>query len=81
MKVPPDPKQVQAMREMLHGMGAPPHQDVALRGVLGPFWTAESRDRLTELEKAGATWWLETARPGEPYATVLERIVAGPPVA
>ncbi|MGA8680155.1 MAG: LLM class flavin-dependent oxidoreductase [Acidimicrobiales bacterium] len=78
-RVPPDTKDVRAIREELRRLDAPAHHDLALRGVLGPRWSEQSVDHLRALENAGATWWFETVEPGEAASSVFERVAAGPP--
>ena len=74
-----DPAEVRKIREEVMRCGAPPPHDLVLRGVLGPVWTAEARDRLRVLENAGTTWWLESFDRDEPPSSVFERVSAGPP--
>lgn len=76
---PPDVEDVRTMREELRQLGAPTHHELALRGVLGPTVAPESFELLRKLENAGATWWLETAMPGESAVSMSERVSAGPP--
>lgn len=79
LREPPDPQQVRAIWEELNRLGASPEHDLALRGVLGPRWTDENMHRLRTLENAGATWWFETVEPEEPFSSLLDRVIAGPP--
>lgn len=77
---PPDPADVRAIRQALEDLGVGPGYDLVIRCALSLADPTTVADTLGELERAGATWMLDSFGPGEPPAAVVEEIVRnGPP--
>ena len=76
----PTPTEVGEVRDELDRLGAPPDIDLVVRCALSVDERGPLQARLSDLDRAGVTWVLESFGPGEPPAAVVEQVVRrGPP--
>ncbi len=75
----PDPAEVAAVAEALRDLGAAADIDLILACTLSLESPAGVAGTVAQLERAGATWLLDSSGPGEPAAIVEEIVRQGPP--